>query len=121
MLPKLGLGRPGGSRVLHTGAHALKDRPAGRGAHRWTGEAALELRGCWLPSRGAPAFPAFPDGPPTFSWRPEGRWGSGEAFLEEAGPARGQRIRGIRRISKFSIQELLLINKGCFRREMRSR
>lgn len=63
MLPKLGLGRPGGSRVLHTGAHALKDRPAGRGARRWTGEAALELRGPWLPGRGAAAFPAFPDGP----------------------------------------------------------
>lgn len=121
MLPKLGQGRPGGSRVLHTGAHALKDRPAGRGARRWTGEAALELRGPRLPGPRHSGLPRLPRRAPTFSWTPEGRWGSGEAFLEEAGPAQGQRIRGIRRISKFSIQELLLINKGCFRREMRSR
>lgn len=80
MLPKSGLGRPGGSRVVYTGTQALKNKPAAdQGEPPWLTEV-LRLSG---PLAARPAALR-----PSLRWEVQletrGTLGKWRIFLEEA-------------------------------------
>lgn len=82
MLPKLGLGRPGGSRVIYTGTQALKNKPAaGQGAPSWLTEEVLRLSGP-LAARPAVLGPSLSRREVQLETR--GTLGKWRIFLEEA-------------------------------------
>lgn len=119
ILPKLRLGWPTGSHIIYMWTQALKNKTAGRPrsaslADRRSASLGAGV-GCWLP--GPQALKAFPVmlGGSTQDSRNKEPWGVEK--LLRGGPILlgAWWIRGIRGISKFSIQESLSINKGCFR------
>lgn len=119
ILPELRLGWPTGSHIIYMWTQTLKNKTTGQ---PWSASLA-DRRSARLGADLGPLLPglqvlkAFPVTLGGSARDPRNEERRGVEKLLRGGPILlgAWWIRGIRRISKFSIQELLRINKGCFR------